>query len=424
MDRLFALITAAVLAGGCAPATLRDPSSVSGAASDPLERWPADELPNGVMASCKVVNDEHRADGGTADVQTTMIEASDGAFGIMLPRAEDWQLQCDPQHLLWAFSKSQRMQLTVNPHQLDPQESSEPELYLTLLAHKVIQGLQSHGVVASDVELTKLPDPEAYLMEMELSAPAGEQWPLFPQHSIFTTRAGPGDTMLDAHLTTYHRDPDERRSLRSTAQFVLGSFATPEMLAKWELKRLLIATADPAVAQDVNDEVIDKVQGGLGCERGSVARYCEALADFKGAKALDPNTAAVWAGTRLVFAPATAPKVSDSMGEDVRYFRVSGQRASTGSVSPSNESEAKELGAIVEQMKVGRAPNPDSELMKYLRSSLPIESSAVARAGGSLSFSRLGGEFRVFVRENEREVLVVELYSDGSAVAVGIFPKR
>jgi len=128
MDRLFSLITAAVLAGGCAPATLSDPSPAPGAASDPLEQWPADELPNGVMASCKVVNDGHRADGGTADVQTTMIEASDGAFGIMLPRAEEWQLQRDPQHLLWAFSKSQRMQLTVNPPQLDPQESSEPEL--------------------------------------------------------------------------------------------------------------------------------------------------------------------------------------------------------------------------------------------------------------------------------------------------------
>ena len=112
------------------------------------------------------------------------------------------------------------------------------------------------------------------------------------------------------------------------------------------------------------------------------------------------------------------------MGEHVRYFRVSGQRAATGSVSPSNESEAKELGAIVEQMRVGRAPDPNSELMKYLRSSfLSLGFSAVARAGGSLSFSRLGGEFRVFVRENEREVLVVELYRDGSAVAVGIFPK-
>ena len=55
------------------------------------------------------------------------------------------------------------------------------------------------------------------MMEMDLSAPAREQWPLFPQHSIFITRAGPGNTMLDAHLSACHRDPDERRALRSTA---------------------------------------------------------------------------------------------------------------------------------------------------------------------------------------------------------------
>jgi hypothetical protein len=114
-------------------------------------------------------------------------------------------------------------------------------------------------------------------------------------------------------------------------------------------------------------------------------------------------------------------------GEGVHHLYLKNQRGSFNAVTPSNADEAAEAKASLERIHGGSAPRADSELMKYLASFTPMQTGAVETKAGSLSFPSASGipdSPIVFVRENDKEMLAVEVWGERHAIKIGIFRKK
>jgi hypothetical protein len=181
------------------------------------------------------------------------------------------------------------------------------------------------------------------------------------------------------------------------------------------------------------------MKAALDCAGEKMASYCSALDRFAKARALPASTNGVWAGSTLVVFAAEGGKIAGA-GEGMHHLYLKNGKASFNTVKPSNQSEAEEVRALLRQIQEGKAPNPDSGLMKYLSTFTPMQVNPVQTKAYSLSFIMgIGAALgvpedqlppavkdapRVFVRENSKEILVAEVWGEGHAVKVGIFPKK
>jgi hypothetical protein len=168
-----------------------------------------------------------------------------------------------------------------------------------------------------------------------------------------------------------------------------------------------------------------------------MGRYCRALDRFLSAKPLAKKDG-VWAGTTLMIFPSDKGDVAGA-GEGIHYLYLRGGQGSFNALKPSNAEEAAEMKTLVEGIHAGKAPPASSGLMKHLSTFTPQQLQPVEERAKSLSFViSMGAELgvpedplpgqlkdppRVFVRENAKEILVVEVWSEGHLVKVGVFPK-
>jgi hypothetical protein len=177
-------------------------------------------------------------------------------------------------------------------------------------------------------------------------------------------------------------------------------------------------------ASNFSNQTVHAIKGALDCPNPALAYYCRALDRFLQAKAMPLSTNGVWAGLTFFAFADQRGKISVA-GEGISHLYVRNQMASFNAVKPSNDSERKEHRAIMEGLKSGIPPRPRSELMEYLstfspRHTVPLESKA-----SSLSFTVSDSAdlpVKVFVRENPGEILVVEVWGEGKAVKIGVFP--
>ena len=109
---------------------------------DDLQGVPKANLPNGKMTTCEIKARRVDVDGR----KTMFVLGGSGVFGLVLPEAPDWKPQCDDQSFLWGHSKSARMPVTVSPY--EPRQSADvsPRKYLSAIASKMKQGMESSGV--------------------------------------------------------------------------------------------------------------------------------------------------------------------------------------------------------------------------------------------------------------------------------------
>ncbi|MFP2924627.1 hypothetical protein ACLESO_05305 [Pyxidicoccus sp. 3LG] len=442
---LAALLTLAACATtqGSAPA----PEPRAEASADDELGMNEAELPNGVTESCKVV--QRNADIGGK--QHLAVAGGGGAFIVALPEAQDWKLQCDGSRLFWAFSKSARMQVSVNPYKPRPGEEVSPKAYLTSLGANMKAGMESKGLRVTNDSVVPLLEGRIFGLEMTLDAPEGQDWPLFPQDTFYTTRRGPGGYMFDAHVSTYPRTAQEREALRFAAHSLMVGFSTAEEMeaaAKSQddsVADLTRPSTGPmpgfsgVSARNFSDQTLAAIKAALDCENARMGRYCSALDRFATSRALPPETQGVWAGSTLIMFAGEGGKLARA-GEGLHHLYVKDRKGSFNIVKPSSPAEAEELRAHLGQIHSGAAPAGTSDLMRYLSTFTPMQVNPVETKSNSLSFIMgLGAELgvkedqlpaamrdapRVFVRENDKEILVAEVWGEGHAVKVGIFPKN
>jgi hypothetical protein len=411
--------------------------------------FPDSEMPNGSMKECKLGQKPADLDG-----QRVIVITWYGMIYLALPAVTDWKFQCDDERFFWALSKSARMQVTVNPRKPKPGEDVSYKNYLSALGANQKKGIESHGARVTDpvvFSISKDDKGEIFGLEMTINAPEGQRLPLFPQDSFFTTRMGPGGNMFDLHFTTYSQEGENKKALTEKVHALLGSFiikgdAGPKTDAQTPVADLTKPSKSngplpsfPGISSaNFSDKTTEAMKAVLDCKSEKMGRYCDALDRFVKAKPLSKDANNVWAGSTLVVFAADGGKIAGA-GEGVHHLYVKKGKASFNAVKPSDESEAKDLRVLLDQVHAGKAPARDSGLMKYLGGFTPMQTNPVEVKAGALSFimgigADLGAKEdqlpeavrsapRDFVRENDKELLVVEVWGEGTAIKIGIFPK-
>ena len=411
--------------------------------------FPDSEMPNGSMKECKIV--EKPADVGGQRVIGITYE---GMIYLALPAAADWKFQCDQDRFFWGLSKSARMQVTVNPYKPQSGEDVTYKNYLSAIGANNKKGMESHGVRVTNTSvfsISKDDKGEIFGLEMTMNSPEGQKWPLFPQDSFFTTRMGPGGYMFDVHFTTYSKEGENKKALTDKVHALLGAFTTKGNVGPKGDSQTPVADLTrpsksngplpsfPGISSaNFSDATPAAMKAVLDCKSEKMGRYCDALDRFVKAKPLSKDTNNVWAGSTLVVFAADGGKIAGA-GEGVHHLYVKKGKASFNTVKPSDESEAQDLRALLDQVHAGKAPARDSGLMKYLGGFTPMQVNPVEVKAGALSFIMgIGADLGVkedqlpeavrsaprdFVRENDKELLVVEVWGEGTAIKIGIFPK-
>lgn len=414
------------------------PKAAAKANTDDLHFAPAD-VPSGVMESCTIIDRETEV----AGQKVMAISGGQGAFVLVLPVANDWKFQCDGKRFFWGLSPNSRMQVSVNPYRPQANEDVTPRNYLEAIAANNKQGLASHGVrVTKSVVAPVFKDAsgEILVLESTVDAPPGEHWPLLPQDSFVSARQGPAGYMFDAHITTYYRDSVEQAALRSTARWLMTAFTAhagqPPAHVDERGGRPLPSIPGVSVTS-FSDKTITAMKAALNCQGEKMARYCDALDRFAKARPVSKAENTVWAGSTLMAFAGSAGKV-DGAVEDIHHLYVRNGRASFNAIKPSDEGEATELRSMLEQLHSGKAPSRESGLMRYLSTFTPAETNPVETVANCLSFAmgdsglneeslppalRTMPPSKVFVRENQKELIAVEVWGEGHLVMVGIFPK-
>ncbi|HYV45859.1 MAG TPA: hypothetical protein VFA20_13415, partial [Myxococcaceae bacterium] len=375
--------------------------------------------PNGTMESCKVIQEDFDTGEGR---RVTLVAGGRGIFLIALPTAPDWRFQCDGEHLFWSSSSAARMQVTVTLYKPEPGEDVTPAKYLADIGARLKTGLESAGFRVSDkpvFSIRRADGEEIHGLEMRIDAPAGQVLPLFPQDTFFTTRQGPLGYMFDAHVTTYPRDAEDGKALTASAHDSLARF----IILDWSKQARMFPGVSAAT---LSGETLAAMKAALDCKAEKMSRYCGALDRFAKAAPLPRETSHVWAGSALMAAADREGKLAVAV-ENLHALHVKDGKGSFGTVRPSNESEAKEMEEALQQIHQGKAPSRTSALMQYLSQVTPPEASPLESRLGSLSFNveaSPGPGPSVFVRENDEEVLVVEIWEGNHSMMIGIFPKE
>ncbi len=426
---LFAALLSS-LALGCAA----NSTAVVATAADDLA-MPDAAMPSGAMKFCETQRDIPVGN----DHRMFFVRGFRGVFVVALPEATDWKFQCDDSELFWAFSKSARIQATMQLHRPRPGEDVSQEAYLSAMASRIRNGMESKGLRVTNSAVTMVDRDEKrgdqFGLEMTFDGPEGKKWNLFPQDAFFATRTGLDGMQFDLHLTTYFRSASEQAALRAQAHMAFASFMVsttnpsakkPSAVSDLTAPREGTPAFAGVSATNFSDKTLAAMKAVLDCKSDAQARYCAALDRFSAAKALSANSSDVWAGSTLVVFAAGPSKVA-GLDEGIHDLYVKQGKGSFKWITPSNESEAADMKKLITEMHAGRAPSPSSGLMKYLATLSPQETHALEQQAGSLSFvsEDMGAtSARAFVRENDKELLVVEIAAEGLAMKIGIFPKR
>ncbi len=391
--------------------------------------------PNGVNTHCQTLHDVP-----VGRLRLFYVRGFDGFFKIWLPEAADWTIQCDQGELFHALSKSLRLEANLRMYKPKPGEDTSPAKYLAMVGARFKNGIEASGarVTHSDVAaLTQGEDNGPLGLDMTIDAPAGHSAPLFPQDSFYATHAGPDGVQFDLHLRAYFRTPAEQAQLRFKAHIALTSFIVsgidPSAVAKMNSAAAEIATPSrpPAgfagvSATNFSEKTLSAMKAVLDCTRDAMmARYCAALDRFSAAKPLSPTTSGAWAGSTLELEAGRKTKISD-VGEGIHALYLKQSKGSFKSMRASNASESVDMHKALNELHAGYAPSPSGGLMKRIVELTPSEMKALEQKTETLSFiieEDSDSVTRAFVRENEKEILVVEIWGDGYEMEVGIFPK-